>query len=652
MNKIITIIFLAIFIFTPIFVLASIDQNLYYGLKLSNGVKELQQFLIGKGFLTGNVTGNFYSLTLNAVKNYQASKKINNTGYVGPLTRQAINADLSLSATNNSVVISTTTSNTPLTGLLKLSKSTSYGEQKVTAPQTKFKLSDFSLTNNTTELINLKTIEIDLAMGVNLYTTNTYLTNLYVVYGSNTTLTLGIVSHINNFAIDYKLPIGQTINLSVYGDVNSSIPLSSTINSSILVSGMSENSKTIASTNSNSVLAGQNIIFGTSSFTVSQDNTASTAKTFVTNQKIVAGKFKFTTVADSYNISELRFIIPGSSDMSVISDVTLLDTITQAVLAGPVKPVYNSKDMTVYFQTNINVPINSFRSITVSYNLSKTLDSRSANINIAPILIYVKAANSSGSFIDGVSANYINTYPAYYRGITLPDIGLKVSGIYIFKTVPILTAVSSSTSVQNNSDVNLYTFNISADPAGDVSIKQIVFDIKISNPNSNTYYPNLNNLKLFKGNIDHTSAVNIGRLVNNNYMGLMGENGIGMGANKVVLTFNIEETIPAGKTQTYTLKAYAGGFTNGANTTTTVSADTVTSTSGSYLRAPFSKIYGLAMSPTDITSITYYNLLWSDKSATSFLPHSDTNGFSTNDWYNGFGVLNLPLTSQTIVAAK
>jgi len=40
------------------------------------------------------VTGNFLSLTSEAVKRYQAEKGIIQTGYFGPLTRAAMNSEL------------------------------------------------------------------------------------------------------------------------------------------------------------------------------------------------------------------------------------------------------------------------------------------------------------------------------------------------------------------------------------------------------------------------------------------------------------------------------------------------------------------------------------------------------------------------------
>lgn len=72
---------------------ASIDVSLGYGSRGSE-VTELQEFLIDHSYLTGNATGNFYSLTLKGVKAFQSDNNIPNTGYVGVLTRAEINKQI------------------------------------------------------------------------------------------------------------------------------------------------------------------------------------------------------------------------------------------------------------------------------------------------------------------------------------------------------------------------------------------------------------------------------------------------------------------------------------------------------------------------------------------------------------------------------
>lgn len=66
---------------------ASFETNVKYGQR-GPAVIEVQEFLVDQGFLaSGNATGNFYSLTLKAVKAYQAAKNLPATGFWGPMTR-------------------------------------------------------------------------------------------------------------------------------------------------------------------------------------------------------------------------------------------------------------------------------------------------------------------------------------------------------------------------------------------------------------------------------------------------------------------------------------------------------------------------------------------------------------------------------------
>lgn len=90
MKKLITTIAI---LMIPMIAFASIDTNLKYGMK-GSAVQELQEFLVNKGYLQGIATGNFYSLTLKAVKSFQSDNGIPNTGYVGALTRAEINKEL------------------------------------------------------------------------------------------------------------------------------------------------------------------------------------------------------------------------------------------------------------------------------------------------------------------------------------------------------------------------------------------------------------------------------------------------------------------------------------------------------------------------------------------------------------------------------
>ena len=89
-NILLLSLFLALFLLPLDFAVAAIDSDLQFGAR-GPKVIELQNFLIAKGFLSGRATGNFYSLTKQAVIVFQKSVGVSGTGYVGPLTRKKIN---------------------------------------------------------------------------------------------------------------------------------------------------------------------------------------------------------------------------------------------------------------------------------------------------------------------------------------------------------------------------------------------------------------------------------------------------------------------------------------------------------------------------------------------------------------------------------
>jgi peptidoglycan hydrolase-like protein with peptidoglycan-binding domain len=95
-------------IIIPAISMASIDTNLSFGSR-GQAVTDLQNLLISKGFLNGQASGGFYSLTKQAVVAYQASLGLPTTGFVGPITRQKINSGLSSQSVTSAQTVSNPT---------------------------------------------------------------------------------------------------------------------------------------------------------------------------------------------------------------------------------------------------------------------------------------------------------------------------------------------------------------------------------------------------------------------------------------------------------------------------------------------------------------------------------------------------------------
>lgn len=74
-------------------------RDLFFGLRANPDVVRLQEFLRNLGFFTyPESTGNYFSITADAVKRYQVQKKIPQTGSLDSLTRAYVNLDIFTSA--------------------------------------------------------------------------------------------------------------------------------------------------------------------------------------------------------------------------------------------------------------------------------------------------------------------------------------------------------------------------------------------------------------------------------------------------------------------------------------------------------------------------------------------------------------------------
>ena len=71
------------------------EKDVKYGVTKNDDVRQLQDFLYNEGFYKGPVTGNFYTLTRNALKKYQLANKITPAnGLFNSATREKLNSAL------------------------------------------------------------------------------------------------------------------------------------------------------------------------------------------------------------------------------------------------------------------------------------------------------------------------------------------------------------------------------------------------------------------------------------------------------------------------------------------------------------------------------------------------------------------------------
>ncbi|MBU4536557.1 peptidoglycan-binding protein [Patescibacteria group bacterium] len=147
---------------------ASFDKDLYYGIDNDSQVLELQEFLTSEELYSGPITGNYYSLTVQAVKNFQERENIKPVaGYFGSLTREKANQVLSedLGKKETQSISSNQTSGSSdlqsqIDNLLLIIKSLQEELTKQQTPITQIQ-TQASQSNTTTTLPNGSIVEID-----------------------------------------------------------------------------------------------------------------------------------------------------------------------------------------------------------------------------------------------------------------------------------------------------------------------------------------------------------------------------------------------------------------------------------------------------------------------------------------------------------
>ncbi|MCD6296398.1 MAG: hypothetical protein J7M30_04515 [Deltaproteobacteria bacterium] len=370
------------------------------------------------------------------------------------------------------------------TGDLRLAKYTAYTDQTLVAPLSAAKLAHFTLTAGTTEAVNLNTIVVDFASA---YNTGTFdaasdLSDLYVVYGTNTTTTKATVSSAdagNSWSINYELAAGATIDLIVYADVASGAGAAGVAQASVTVTGTTVQSATSAQ---GGETAGQLIAFGTGVLTsatagdtpldqlVSGSSAADIAAG--TYKTITAAKFKFTAQYESYNIEQLKVKI-NDSTAATISQAILQVVLKDGETVLGMKPLNESSKVddagaditnsaTTFTGLSVDIPANTTKTLTVDLVLSQpSADSGSSQVDTKITLDYVKVYDSKGVL--------------YTTGVTTDRVG---NDIYVFQSIPTFTHVDLTNNViANGSSSTIYSFKIAADEKGPIAVKQLKFGL-------------------------------------------------------------------------------------------------------------------------------------------------------------------------------
>lgn len=537
------------------------------------------------------------------------------------------------------------------TGALTLSLDTGYTAQTVVVPLTAYKFGDFNVAANTTEAVNIT------AINVTLDEMSSYMSNLYVKYGTKTTsVKPSLSTALNSWSINETLAAGATLPIEVYADMNST-PSSGTQTLQVDIDGTTVASATSADSTQ---ITGQAVALGSGSLTAAFANTPQN-QVVSGYQDVEVARFKFTSSYQAYTIQEVK-IDPdvdanGGSDNAenIINSVTLKDGST--VLATQSWNGVDASGSTptgAFFFTglNVNVPASTSKTLTVVMSLaipSATADT--SGLMIIPALTYVKYMDPQGAVL-----TIADTAGTTYKG----------NATYVYRAIPTITKnVLSGTTLTNGAAQDLFSMKVAAPSQSDIAMKQFKVDVNWSDGGDATPDDTLEleSLKLYKDGVDITTSVNI---VESTFgADIEDDSGITeTSGSKIVVTWltSNEDTITAGTSTTYTIRATPQGFnitdaSTAANTDSVALAFNADAADVTFGTGDADNLDWIGFINTDVTYTNilklYYEatanasaeeaqMIWSDMSAVA---HSASTTDGTGDWTNAY--LLGSLTPQT-----
>lgn len=559
-------------------------------------------------------------------------------------------------------------------GTLTGAKNTSYANQTMVESKTAQKIGSYTISSSTTEAVNITSLVVDMDAG-STPPAASEVTNLYVMYGktgsmvtSSTKATPSVADAGNSWSINYTLPAGQTMYVDVYADLDASLD-----GDEVFATSLDFDATTVSSgqsANNGTAIAGQTITISTGTFLSALDGSTPVSQIAAGNQTVTAAKYRFTASNEAYTIKEIQLSIPGSAaPEGAVSKAQIYDGNT---LLGEAVFDQTSGDTVTNGAANIlglSVPVaaNTYKTLTAKLVLNQIgFGAGGSHFNYATSLDVVKAYDSAGALYTTVA------------GYTTDRDGNE---LYVFKSIPTVNHVDlTNSTLVNGQATDLYKFTVTASSQSSVALKQFKLNVSWTDGGSVDTLE-VESLKLFKNGVDITSSVTMVDPWGASVTSTSGLNDADFDSaptadTAVIVTWNEsagEDVISAGETVTYTVRGTPQGFrtvgadTSGDSVSFYLPTDAATNSTGLFnakklflndesdLEANRSEILEFHTSAAaasangsgtaDWSGSDTANFVWSDMSAQSHVGTKNTT--STNDWANGYLVLNLDLPAET-----
>jgi hypothetical protein len=364
---------------------------------------------------------------------------------------------------------------------------------------------------------------------------------------------------------------------------------------------------------------------GTISMVLAPDDTESEAGSVVGGaSNVVLGKFKFTAQNEELKVTKARIKVATTS-ATAVSSLSLYDGAT--LVGGPVS--VDSTGVADFSSTNFVIAKDASKTLTVKGNLNTVGSSGAASGLDAKVTF---------DFNDNFEAR--GTGAGSSTQITTVGAGdVNANSKIIRKTKPTVSVVALPSTTLNDGTMVLSRFTVSADAAGDVALKKVSFN--------STKTTALGITAAALREVGQGSDIAGTSTLHANCAATTGS------ACVISLVFNSEQTVAAGTSKTYELRATVTATAASHSIQTVINNDSALVT-GELDNNATATALALGIDDYDGTAAdASYNFLWSDGSA---IPHNDVVATdftadaagSSNDWTNGLYVKSLPSDAQTL----
>ncbi|MDD5749194.1 MAG: hypothetical protein PHO91_00200 [Patescibacteria group bacterium] len=479
---------------------------------------------------------------------------------------------------------------------LSMAKFAAYGNQNVTSPALNARIGAFTVSAGATEGIDVNVIYLSGA-------TSGEVSNVKLMQGTTELATRVTMptSGTTTFNVGNKLSLnaGQSKVVDVYADVKSGLP-------SAVITLVVAGEGTSKVTNTNQVAAGdtlQTMAIAAGAVTANAAGSRPDATIVVAGLPAVTlNAVEFSATNEAHFINTLQ--ITGASGVAA--------TISRVVLEYPTKTgtatAYGYLDgsgVAQFYNLGMYVAKDSTAVLTVKADLTTIANQGGVSGNSARLDLVASTGSATVFSAQGESSGV--------TGYTYTGGPVNGNSMIVRATKPTITLAALPTTILAGGTQTISRFTVTADAVAPLSWRQISFTTASSigvtiDANSVKLYKQGDSSALNESNVSWTPSGSL-----------------------ITVTTTQEQTIAAGASQTYELKAGIGLDGSGYKQLSTyINASAAAATAGT---------------STTYTLISLYEtgFIWSDRSA---VPHLADG--TSSDWLDSTYVKNLPTDTQTI----